>query len=94
MKALTKEKKERQNVLIDLELVNLKNAFLLNSEEFRRKTTEAENEKLGEKKRNIRRISSNYKHNWRAHRNKRRIWTQLMLRKGWRIMNRCRNIIF
>ncbi len=29
MKALIKEKKEKENVLIDLGLVNLKNVFLL-----------------------------------------------------------------
>ncbi len=29
MKALTKEKKEKDNVLIDLELVNMKNVSLL-----------------------------------------------------------------
>jgi hypothetical protein len=39
VEALTKEKKEKDNVLIDLELVNMKNASLLNFEEFKRKTT-------------------------------------------------------
>jgi hypothetical protein len=29
MKALIKEKKEKENVMIDLELINLKNVFLL-----------------------------------------------------------------
>ncbi len=33
MKALTKEKKEKENVLIDLELINLKNVSLLQFEE-------------------------------------------------------------
>jgi len=37
VKSLTKEKKEKENVLIDLELINLKNVFLLKFEEFRRK---------------------------------------------------------
>ncbi len=46
VKTLTKEKKEKENVLIDLELVNLKNASLLNSEELRRKTTK-EKKKVG-----------------------------------------------
>jgi hypothetical protein len=46
VEALTKEKKEKENVLIDLEVVNLKNASLLNSEEFKRKTVEAKKEKL------------------------------------------------
>ncbi len=51
MKALTKEKKEKENVLIDLELVNLKNVSLLEFEEFRRKTIEVEKKKsLQEKK--------------------------------------------
>jgi hypothetical protein len=39
MKALTKEKKEKENVLIDLELINLKNVSILQFEEFKRKTT-------------------------------------------------------
>jgi hypothetical protein len=38
----TKEKKGKENVLIDLELVNLRNASLLNSKELRRKITNAE----------------------------------------------------
>jgi hypothetical protein len=49
VKALTKEK-EKENVLIDLELMNLKNAFLLHYEELRRKTIEVEREKLMEDK--------------------------------------------
>ncbi len=42
MKALIKEKKEKENVLIDLELINLKNVSLLQFEEFLKKTTEVE----------------------------------------------------
>jgi len=42
VKALTKEKKEKENVLIDLELINLKNVSLLQFEEFKKKTTEVE----------------------------------------------------
>ncbi len=41
MEALIKEKK-KENVLTYLELMNLKNASLLNSEELKRKITEAE----------------------------------------------------
>ncbi len=48
MKALTKEKKEKENVLTYLELINLKNVFLLQSEEFRRKTIKAKRKKLME----------------------------------------------
>jgi hypothetical protein len=40
VKALTKEKKEKENVLTDLELINLKNVSLLQFEEFKRKTIE------------------------------------------------------
>jgi hypothetical protein len=50
MKALIKEKKEKENVLIDLELINLKNVFLLQFEELRRKTTKVERKKLMEDK--------------------------------------------
>jgi hypothetical protein len=39
VEALSKEKKEKENVQTDLELVNMKNASLLNSKEIRRKTT-------------------------------------------------------
>ncbi len=39
MKALTKEKKEKENVLIDFELLNLKNTFLLQFKDLRRKIT-------------------------------------------------------
>ncbi len=41
MKALTKEKKEKEDVLTGLQLINMKNVFLLQFEELRRKTTEA-----------------------------------------------------
>jgi hypothetical protein len=41
VKALTKEKKEKEDVLTSLQLINMKNVFLLQFEELRRKTTEA-----------------------------------------------------
>jgi len=47
VEALTKEKKEKENVLIDLELINLKSVSLLNYEELRR-ITKVEIEKLVE----------------------------------------------
>jgi hypothetical protein len=40
MKVLTKEKKEKENVLADLELINLKNVSLLQSKELKIKTVE------------------------------------------------------
>jgi hypothetical protein len=49
VKALTKEKKEKENVLTNWELVNLKKS-LLQSEELRRKITKVEREKLMEEK--------------------------------------------
>jgi hypothetical protein len=49
VKTVTKEK-EKENVLIDLELMNLENVFLLHYEELRRKTIEVEREKLMEDK--------------------------------------------
>ncbi len=48
VKALTKEKKEKENVSTYLELVNLNNASLLNFEKLKRNTTKAEKEKLVE----------------------------------------------
>jgi len=50
VKTLTKKKKEKANVLIDLELINLKNVSLLYFEELRKKTIEVEKEKLVEYK--------------------------------------------
>jgi hypothetical protein len=50
VKALTKEKKEKEDILTNLELVNLKNASLLQSEKLKRKTIEIEREKLMEEK--------------------------------------------
>ncbi len=50
MKALTKEKKEKGNVLTNLELVNLKNVSLLQSKGLRRKTTKVDKQKLLEEK--------------------------------------------
>jgi hypothetical protein len=46
VKALIKEKKEKENVLTYLELVNLKNVSLSQSKKLRRKTIEAKKEKL------------------------------------------------
>ncbi len=46
VKALTKEKKEKENVLTNLELVYLKNVSLLQFEELRRKIINVEKEKL------------------------------------------------
>ncbi len=46
MKALTKEKKEHENVLTNLELVNLKNVFMLEFEELRREITKVEREQF------------------------------------------------
>jgi len=50
VKALTKEKKEKEDILTNLELVNLKNASLPQSEKLKRKTIEIEREKLMEEK--------------------------------------------
>ncbi len=55
MKALTKEKKEKENVLIDLELINLKNVSILQFEEFKRKTTQVEIEQFMEDKKEYQR---------------------------------------
>ncbi len=50
VKALIKKKKEKENVLIDLELINLKNVSLLQSKELRKMTIEVEKEQLMEDK--------------------------------------------
>ncbi len=48
MEALTKEKKEKENVLTNLELVNLKSVSLLNFEELIRRATKAKKKNLVE----------------------------------------------
>ncbi len=50
MKTLIIKKKENENVLTDLELINLKNVSLLQFEELKRKTTKVEKKKLMEDK--------------------------------------------
>ncbi len=46
MKALTKKKKEKDNVLTNLEMINLKNVSLLLFKGLKRKITEVEREQL------------------------------------------------
>ncbi len=48
MEATTKEKKEKENVLTYLQMVNLRSVSLLKFEEFKRSTIEVEKEKLAE----------------------------------------------
>ncbi len=55
MKALTEENKEKENVLTDLELINLKNVSLLHSKKIRRNTIEAKRKKLMEDKKEYQR---------------------------------------
>jgi hypothetical protein len=50
VKALIKEKKEKENIKPDLELVNLKNVSLLQYEKLKRKIIEAKKEKLLEER--------------------------------------------
>jgi len=50
VKALTKEKKEKENVTIDFKLVNLKNISVLQFEELKIKIVEAKKKKLLEEK--------------------------------------------
>ncbi len=62
VKALTKEKKEKENVLTNLEFINLNNASLLNFEEIRKKSKEAKIEKMvetnKEHKRNLQQLQA------------------------------------
>jgi hypothetical protein len=55
VEALIKEKKEKENVLIGLELMNLKNVFLLNSKELKRRITKVRKKKLVEENKECRR---------------------------------------
>jgi len=56
------KEKEKENVLTDLELMNLKNVSLLDFEVLRRRTTEAKKKKLVDIIRSIRGIYSNCMH--------------------------------
>jgi len=48
VETLTKEKKEKENALIDLELMNLKSASLLIFEKLKRRIAKTEKDKLVE----------------------------------------------
>jgi hypothetical protein len=50
VKTLIEEKKKKENVLKNLKLVNMKNAFLLQFKKLERKTIEVERENLMEEK--------------------------------------------
>jgi pyruvate/2-oxoglutarate/acetoin dehydrogenase E1 component len=50
VEALTQKKKEKENVMIDMELINLKNVSMLNFEEIRRRITKAKILKIGREK--------------------------------------------
>jgi hypothetical protein len=78
VEALTKEKKEKENVLTYLELMNLQDAFLLNVEEFRERITKGKKKSWWRQIRSTRGICNNYKQSWRLEMNKGRVWTQLM----------------
>jgi len=66
VEALIKERKEKENVLIGLELMNLKNVFLLNFKELRRRITKVGKRKLVEESKEYRRnFYNNCKHSWR-----------------------------
>ncbi len=56
MIALIKEKKEKENVLTNMELINLRNVSLLHIEKFRKKIIEAKREQLMEDKKEYERI--------------------------------------
>jgi len=64
VEALIKENKEKENVLMDLELMNLKNVFLFNFEELKR-TSKVEKKKLVEANKESERNYNSYKHSWR-----------------------------
>jgi hypothetical protein len=64
VEALTKEKKEKGNVLIDLELVNLRSVFLFYFEEFKM-TTKTKQKSWWRQIRNIKEIYSISRHSWR-----------------------------
>ncbi len=55
MEALIKEKEEKENVLINLELMNLKNVHLFNSKKLKRRITKVEKKKLVEENKEYRR---------------------------------------
>jgi hypothetical protein len=62
---LIKEKKEKENVLTNLELINLKSISLLKSEEIRGKKKEVKIEKMWKQIRSIKAIYNSCRDNWR-----------------------------
>jgi uncharacterized sporulation protein YeaH/YhbH (DUF444 family) len=74
VEALIKEK-EKDNVLIYLELVNLKSASLLDFEELRRTTKAKKKKGWWTQLKSIRGICNSCRRGWRLQMNKRRIWT-------------------
>jgi hypothetical protein len=94
VQTLIKEKKEKENVLTNLELINLKSVSLLNFEKFRRRIAKVEIRNWWRQIRSIRGIYSSCRHSWRLQMRRKKVWTQLVGREGWRIMNRCYSITF
>ncbi len=78
--------------LIDLELVNLKNVVLVNSEDLRRKTINAKKKKLMEEKEYQKKLQQLQAQLEIAEEQKKSL-DLMVLKKGWRITNRCCNII-
>ncbi len=75
VEALTEEK-EKENVLIDMELINLKNVSMLNYEEIKRRTSRQRQKSWWRKIKNIRGIYNSYRHSWRVQMKGRKVWIQ------------------
>ncbi len=92
VEALTQEK-EKENVLIDMELINLKNVSMLNYEEIKRRTSKAKIEKLVEKnkehKRNLQQLQAQLES---ANERKKSV-DPICVKKDWKIMTKCCSII-
>jgi hypothetical protein len=63
--ALLKEKKEKENVLTYLELMNVKNVCLFNFKELKRRTTKVEKKSWWRQIKTMKGIYNSCKHSWR-----------------------------
>jgi hypothetical protein len=73
VKALIKKKKEKENVMIYLELINLKNVSSLQFEELKKRQQRQKESSSWRTIRSTKELCNTCKHSWKGHKNKRRI---------------------
>ncbi len=92
VEALTQEK-EKENVLIDMVLINLKNVSMFNYEEIRRRTSKAKIKKLVEKNKEHQRNLQQLQAQLENVNERKKSLDLVCVKKDWKIMTRCYSII-